>query len=432
MAASNPAAIEAEENLLGSILITPAHLTGVLAELGLSADHFYLDRHRLIFRALVSMYDTGKPIDEITAAAELERRGDLAQAGGRDRLTELTATVGAPSHAFHYAERILEKAEWRLRVEAANRILAAAANEDREELANAEELLNREVKRAGADFSPGQLADIGFALLEGGGAECFPWPLERLNDLTAGGIRRGEFVVIGGHSSHGKSVLADQLLEAGVRRGAKARLYINEMALEERVARMLNRRTGVPYSRIIRGKPKDGELSRLLAELGRGMPFGITYVPGWSAEEIGHHVRRSRWDIALVDILHEIDHEDESDLRRIVSTFARTAKQADCAMIATAHLSEARVKGIVRPRPTLGDLRGSGHIKNAADTVCFVYREQHPQTGELLDGASVYLSKVRNGRLGGLKCRFNGARLRFQLPDEAEVESPISVSAVGA
>lgn len=416
-----PTALASEEDLLGCFLVAPSYLNLVLAELHLAPEHFYRDRHRALFEALVSLHDRGKAIDEILVCAELLARKKLEIAGGQHYVSELAGKVTNIANAPSHAELIIEKAEWRGRLAAGQMIQKAAYEQDNDLLSEAEELLTRDVSHAQADFDPDQLADVAYNLMESGGVESFPWPLGRLNDLTSGGIRRGELVVVSGHTSHGKSVFVDQLLDAVARRGKKVRLYMNEMDLDQRVSRALCRSTGVPYGKIVQGKTSPDEKRKLVAALNRGFPWGITLIPGWTAEEVSHHIRRRRWDLVVVDHLHEFDYEGEEDIRRMISLFARTAKMANCAVVVGAQLNERRVTTNVLPRPTISDLKGSSQIKQASDTICFVYREQDAETAEPLEDAAVFLGKGRNQQVGGLKARFNPRHLRFEAVD---VEGP--------
>jgi replicative DNA helicase len=288
-------------------------------------------------------------------------------------------------------------------------------------------MLQADFTRQAADLEPADLYDLAHELLEHGGAEAFPWPFKRLNDLTAGGMRRGEFVVIGGHSSHGKSQFLDQTLAGLHKAGLRTRLYMNEMSAAQRVARMLTRKTGLPFAKIVRGEltPEQQVVANRALNDTDTFPFGITLAAGWSALDIAHHIRRNAYDVAAVDIMHLIEYEDERDLSAITATFARTAVQADCVVLSTAHLNEKRVTGVVRPRPTEGDLRGSGSIKNDADIVCFVHREQDEDTGDREPQGAIYFTKVRNGPTGGMEVYFNDQRLRFTpMVDGREAELP--------
>ena len=434
--AAVPGDVAVERQLLGALLVTDL-LERVLGETTIRPKMFvYEQSHGEVFAAMIAMHDAGRSFDPNSLTAELRERGTLEQAGGRDYLHRLAAEVEAPGNAVEYAKVIVREAEWRLRLEAHHRLGEAIAERDKDKVLQAEAMLARDLQHVDADFEPEQLRDIAFQLLEGNAAEAFPLPFERLNDLLGGGIRRGNLMVIGGHTSHGKSVLADEILEhvAKHKPGAKLRLYINEMAPEERVARTLNRATGAPYAGIMAGdfspyrraESYHASANRALQDnhYNRTFPFGITNAAGWSVQEIAHHIRRKRWDICVVDILHLIEHREERDLAEISSTLNRTAKLADCAIIATVHLNEKRVSEIVRPMPTIGDIRGSGSIKNDADVVCFVYRDQDAKTGDPQSTGLIYISKARGGKTGGMPAEFEDDFLRF-VPARRDDEPPL-------
>ena len=409
-----PHNLEMERQCLGAMMVSADRCRGVILEVGLRPEHFYLDRHQAICQAIYTVLDRDDPTsgpDELLVNAELREVGAEVEP---NYVSELCATVAAPGNLLHHAAAVLEEAEWRQRHSAIATLTKAVAERDRAKLVEVESALSEDLVHATADFSPGALQEMGRRLLTHGGAEAFAWPIKRLNDFTAGGIRRGEFVLIGGHSSHGKSMWLDQCLTSWAKTRS-VHLYMNEMAVEERVARMLSKRSGVRYSTIIAGKAGGDERDRIERVIGEAIPYGITSCAGWSAPEIAHHIRRNRYDIAAIDILHLIEHTEERDLAAISATFARAARQADCAIIATVHLNEKRVQTAVRPRPTLGDIRGSGSLKNDADTVCFVYRKQDEQGVPLADG-EIYLAKVRNGVVGAVEVRLMPESLSFERP----------------
>jgi replicative DNA helicase len=410
-----PCDLAAERGVLGALIAAPRHVPAVTAGAGLKAEFFYYESHGVLFAAICALYDADKTIDERTINAELRERGKLGHEVGEHLAAELYAESPAASTAPDLAAIVVREAEWRTRLAAGQQIQQAVAARDADLLVEAEAMLQTDLTHADADLETEDLYDLAHELLEHGGAEAFPWPFKRLNDLTAGGMRRGEFVVIGGHSSHGKSQFLDQTLTGLHKEGARVRLYMNEMSAAQRVARMLTRKTGIPFSKIVRGELSHEQqllANRALNEADT-FPFGITLAAGWSATDIAHHIRRNGYDVAAVDIMHLIQYEDERDLSAITATFARTAVQANCVVLSTAHLNEKRVVGVVRPRPTEGDLRGSGSIKNDADIVCFVHREQNPDTGDREPEGAIYFTKVRNGPTGGMEAYFKEDRLRF-------------------
>lgn len=391
---------EAEQNVLGAIFMWPGGLAGAL-ETGLLAEHFFHLPHRGAFEQMVSTDDAGKPID--TADFDVLLVG------------QAVSTVPAVSNLNHYARKVVEVALWRSRQHAGHEIVRASEIRDEEVFAQAEQSLLKGISRPDElTYTPDTLAD---AVLDhiSKPAETFKWPFTRFDDLTSGGMRRGEVTLLGGWTSHGKSVMLDQCLEYARAMGNKVHLYINEMTPKMRTFRWVARQTGIPLEFLLKGELYDAQTKKVLDVLAR-VPYPITDAAGWSAPQIARHMRRTRADVVGIDILHLIAHRDERDLAEISHCLNVAAKRADCHILATVHLNENRVMGQTRPNPTLGDIRGSGMLKNDADNVLFVFRQQDAETGYPQSEGEAYFSKVRSGRLGGIPLTFDGARMEFSEP----------------
>jgi replicative DNA helicase len=386
-----------EQQLLGALMVSgPQATQAVIIEVGLKPEHFYLDRHREICEAIYSVLDRDNPQsgpDELLVSAELSKVGSEVTA---DYVSELCATVNAPGNFLVHARRILDDAEWRRRGLAAGAITEAVEARDREKLTEAEAQLSEDLVHDRKASSPEELREMAIEILEGDGVECFPFPIAKLNELSAGGLRRGEHHVIGGHSTHGKSLWLDQLLAywAG---GFRVHLYMNEMDKRQRVMRLVTKGTKVKYSRLATGQVDAEEADAIRRSLGESICFGITDCTGWSAQEISTDIRRNRWDIAAVDMLHLIPHTKEPELAAISARLTEASRLADCLVVSTVHLNEARTMTAVKPVPTVGDIRGSGMIKNNADSVGFIYRDQDMVTGLPEWTGQILMSKVRNG-----------------------------------
>src|SRR3954453_5769653 len=103
-----PQNIEAEESVLGAMLVAEPSLTRVIDEVKLNAADFYLDRHRAIFEAAHDLYAASKPVDELSVGEALTQRNMIDQAGGKHYVSELAAKVPAAGNAKHYAEIVQE------------------------------------------------------------------------------------------------------------------------------------------------------------------------------------------------------------------------------------------------------------------------------------------------------------------------------------
>lgn len=391
---------DAERNVLGAIFLWPGGLAGAL-ETGLVAEHFFHLPHRAAFAQMVVTDDAGKPIDT----------SDFDEA----LVAEMVMNVPAVANVNRYAIKVVEAALWRSRQSAGSEIVQASEIRDENRFAAAEQSLLAGIARPDElTYTPDVLADAVYEHLSSP-AETFKWPFRRFDDLTSGGMRRGEVTLLGGWTSHGKSVLLDQCMEYARAMGNKVHLYINEMTPKMRTFRWVARQTGVPLEFLLKGELHDAQRKKVLDCLSR-VPYPITDAAGWSAPQIARHMRRTRSDVVGIDILHLIAHRDERDLAEISHCLNVAAKRADCHILATVHLNENRVMGQTRPLPSLGDIRGSGMLKNDADNVLFVFREQDADTGYPMHEGQAYFAKVRSGRLGGVALQFDGPRMEFYEP----------------
>ena len=404
----------AEEQLLGSLL-TLGQIGAVSAETHLAAEDFYRDANGTIYRAIQALAERGMGIDAVTVADELRLRGTLEEAGGASRLAELEVGTRAPGNAIHHAKIVSECSLWRRRLRASRDLQVAALGRDSAGYDQAMQALGEQATPPDAFYGADRQRDLVYELMEGRGKADFVWPFSKLNTLQSGGMRRGQLVIVSGYTNEGKSHFADQLLDTNRKHGARVCLYDNEMSPQERAARRVTRMTGIPYGRLLDGKLEEHQREKALGYLNQGEFWPIVDTAGWSAEEIASHIRHHRWDLAVVDILHNIPFADERELSASVASLKAAAKLAGCCIVLVCHVNRGGVERGKRRRPVRSDLRWSGDIENLADVVCFVYREQDETTLEATEDAWVYFDKCRGGRLGAEKARFNPLRLRFEL-----------------
>lgn len=396
---------EFAEQVIGTLLMWPNTVDRVLQQ-GLEGEHFRAPNLRGLYEAIVALHDEQTGIDPLT----------VAERAGQDYVFVDALTAHSETLTLDNAvAKIMEGALWRRRWHAAHEIVIAAESWNENVYAAAESKLNTGHRKDETTYVPDELADLVWTGLEAP-QETFQWPFQRLDELTMGGMRRGEVTLLGGWTSHGKSVLLDQILKLSALRGLNTHLFINEMTPRQRTARFVASDSMVPMGDIVRGSLDADQTKRVMQSLGR-IPFAITDCAGWNVQQICRAIRRMRPDVVGIDILHLIEHRDERDLAAISSAINACSKRAECHIVATVHLNENRVVGQTRPLPTLGDIRGSGMLKNDADNVLFVFREQDADTGYPQRKATAYLPKVRSGIPGGVELDFNGARMQFEIPE---------------
>ena len=221
------------------------------------------------------------------------------------------------------------------------------------------------------------------------------------------------------------SVLYDQILERLGEAGLRVHSYINEMSKRERMDRTVARLSGVPFEKVYTRRLDAKEEVAVRGCLTR-VQFGITECAGWTAPEIARHIRWNRWDVAGVDIVHEIAHREERDLAEIAQVLRAAAKQADCILVACVHLNDNRVTAPQRPIPVMRDVRGSGMLVRGADIVLLVHRDDDENGIPQPEGA-IFAAKIRNGQPAAMGVMFDPSRMRF-LP----VDRPASASSTGS
>lgn len=421
-----PHSLEGERALIGTVMLANNVLDQLLTEVRVRPEHFYNGRHRLIFQAMVEMFDEEMPIDHLTLVEYLQRTQRLTEAGGRSTVEQLCAEVPATASIRTYAENVVADADWRNTLSGAYELQQAALTRDQERRQKAEGILAAPVRADAHTYDGQALAESVHQHLMQEEVEVFPTPWAPINYKLNGGLRRGEVMLLGGWTSHGKSVAADQIIEHNHQRGARCRTYINEMTARQRALRSASRLSGVNFGRMLAGTLTTQERDRVVNHLPQVAKLPpITDAAGLSAEDIARSIRRARPDVALVDILHLIDYADESDLRRISRVFKTCAIQADCVIVATIHLNERRASNVsaVMPRPGMSDIKGSSSLKQDASVVAFVHRQQDPQTGEPLPEGELYLMKNRDGELGGVGVRLNPHRIRFETLASPDLEA---------
>jgi replicative DNA helicase len=376
---------------------------------GLRPAHFALPYTAAAFEAMVALSDRGCDIDPLSVAMELE--GDERVADPKALASHISMIPADAITPASYGERVKDLARRRQLKQAAELIDQAAETGDDTKLTEAESLLSSPEEQERSTWTGEQLASRYYDRLEEPAQETWSWPFSKLDRWTGGGLRRQQVVLLGGWTGVGKTVLFDQMMERLAEQGLRCHSYINEMSVDERMDRTMARLTGVPFSKIYARDLQPEQYAKVLTEL-QNVRVGMTECAGWSAPEIARHIRWNRWDVAGVDILHEIAHREERDLAEIAQVLRSTAKSVGCALICCVHLNDNRVSQAQRPVPVLRDVRGSGMLVRGADIVLFIHRQDDDDGVPGEDGL-LSAAKVRNGSPDVMRVRFDAARMRF-------------------
>ena len=415
-----PQNLEAEESVLGAMLLSPGAI-GAVSEV-LDASDFYRESHAKIYRAALALYAKGEPVDAITLVDELEERGELEDAGGRVRLHELAALVPATANAGHYARIVREMATLRGLISAGQKIAQLGWDRPGEtqmlvdraeqvvfelsqsrvstEFSHIEDLLKESFERITALYEAG--ADV----------TGVPSGFRELDRLTSG-FQPGNLVIVAARPSMGKSALGLCIAaNLALRHETPVALFTLEMSKSEVTQRLLCSEAKVESQRLRTGKLAQDDWPRLVAAGDKLMkaPIYVDDTGSITMMEIRSKARRLKTQepnlgLIIVDYLQLMTSGTTAENRvQEVSQISRNlkvlARDLDVPILAMSQLSRA-VEQRHDKRPILSDLRESGSIEQDADLVMFVYRDEYYNEETDQQGlAEIILSKHRNGPTG--------------------------------
>jgi len=267
-------------------------------------------------------------------------------------------------------------------------------------------------------FMQQRWADTIIKALEAKDSPATPTPFRDINEGLDGGLRPGEVCIVAGYTSHGKSIILDQFADAAAAAGKRVHIYMTEMTAVQRGIRLLARRTGVPMRDLKRRTYTTEQAKRILVAL-EHLPYGCSIVADWPVDRVVEHVREHKWDLAVVDLIHGFHYTDERDLSKTSSALVRAAKgwHPGTIVLAAAHLNDGQVRdqrSPKRPRPGLHSIKGTSSIKQDADVVMFVWR-QDDEDGTPTQEAELWIAKNRDGGFAHTDLTLNPERMEFVL-----------------
>ena len=434
-----PAALEAERSILGAILLDNM-LYDQAAEL--KPDDFSLDAHRRIFSRMRDLQETGRPVDMITLAEELDRRKEVEAVGGVAYLSSLIDGVPDRPSIEHYVRIVRNKSLLRGLINIAQLAIAEAIDHSDE----AEEVINRAEQgifqlsenRLGQGFTDiPSIVKNSFGSLDelyarGQEITGLATHYTQLDKMTSG-FQPSDLVIIAARPSMGKTALAMNIAEnAAILDGKVVGVFSLEMSKEALLMRMLASHAQVDSHKLrtgFLGKEDMQKLTHAMEGLMQARLF-IDDTPSISVTEMRSKSRRlkqqeGRLDVLIVDYLQlmaavPLGGKRFENRTQEVSAISRglkaIAKELKVPVVALSQLSRAPESRGGDHRPQLSDLRESGSIEQDADVVAFIFREEvYKKDDPDLEGiAEVIIAKQRNGPTGVIKLAFLHSSTRFE------------------
>ncbi len=418
-----PHSPDAEMSVVGAMLIEPDAVA--LAVENITTEDFYHENHRLVFDAMVSLFNQGKAVDVVMTGEELRGRNQLEVVGGIPYLMELASLVPTAAHVEHYARMVKESSLLRQIIAVSTRLVTEAYHGE----STPRDLLDRAQKDL---FSLAQGGHRDFVRLHQVLLDTFnrleqlyankgklvglPTGFPDLDRMTAG-LQKSDLIIVAARPSMGKTMLCLNLARhVALYDQVPVAIFSLEMSREQLALRLLSAEAELSGQRLRTGELDDdmwATLSNALGRLGEA-PIFIDDTPGVSALEVRAKARqlKAQFDIGLVIIDYmqlmagrraENRQQEISDISRSLKALAR---ELDVPVVALSQLSRA-VESRTDKRPMLSDLRESGAIEQDADIVAFLYREDYyTKESQNPDVTELIVAKQRNGPTGTVNLLF--------------------------
>jgi replicative DNA helicase len=436
-----PHSQEAEEALLGSLLIDPDALFEV--NNFLRPDAFYRTQNRWIYESILALSDRREPVDLITLTEELRRREQLEEVGGEAYVIGLINTVPTAINAPSYG-RLVEAAAIRRKLVSAASTIANLAYDEKEDINividRAEQtLFSISEERTTRDLVPirqiaAEYLDRIQELRERG--DEFVGIPTGFNDLDRllGGLNKSDLIIIAARPGMGKTSLQNAMaLTAATKYGKRVALFNLEMSGEQLVQRMIAAETRIDSQRLRRGQLAEQEMPIFMEAVGRlsETRIFIDDTPSITTNQLRTKCRRlyaeHGLDMVMIDYLQLMQAERPTNNRvQEISEISRglkgLARELNVPVVAAAQLSRA-VEQRQEKRPLLSDLRDSGSIEQDADIVMFIYRDEYynPDTTERPNIAELNIAKHRNGPTGTVDLYWHGKLATFRNLQRQEI-----------
>jgi replicative DNA helicase len=433
-----PSAIEAEESLIGAMLLSPEAVS--VAYETVQAEDFYRPLHGQIFASIIALANAGEPVDYVTVQAKLQERGAIAVELAL--LSSLQMNTPSAANAQHYAELVREKAQQRRLISVAGEIVddAYVATEDVVGLIDEAERKINAIGDAGRTDSVSPLQRL--LLSEADILEERGETRGRINGLETGyksldlilqGLQPSSMTIVGARPGTGKTAFAlGILIHVGAVVKRPALFFSLEMSRQELAERILASTARIDSSKLRTGDLSDADWNRAHEAFGylQSAKVFIDDNPALTVMDVRARARRIRQQngdlgVVIIDYLQLMSSRGRSENRQVeVSDMSRSlkilARELQCPVIALSQLSR-KLEDRADKRPMMSDLRESGSLEQDADVVLFIFRPE--QYGEVANDkkaeAEIIVGKNRNGPTRNAHLTWRGEFARFDNVAEA-------------
>ena len=438
-----PMSVEAEQALLGSLIINPESFDKVAGFI--TANDFYLEEHKHIYSALVKMYNQSKVIDAVTLVNTLVEEGDRDEAGGIQYISLIAESVPAVSNIRDYARIVKDKAILRKLIGICDDISTDAYDEGapvKTIVDSAEQKIfdishNNDTKdfRHIRDILQNVYQDIETLAETNGAVTGVKTGFSGLDRMLIQ-MGKGDLVIVGARPGMGKTSFAMNIATNVAKQKKAVAIFSLEMSGEQLVTRILSSEALVDSSKLRTGQLKTEDWDNIAGVISSlsGCDIYIDDTSAITSAEMKSKLRRiNNLGLVVIDYIGLMQSTSNTDNRaQQVGEISRNlkimAKDFGIPIVCCAQLNrgtESRAGDA--KKPTLADLRDSGSIEQDADIVLFLYRDEYYKdisgndnqgSGDSANTAEVIIAKNRHGSVGNVKMGWIGQFTKFRTLEE--------------
>lgn len=445
-----PNNLEAEEAVLGSILIDPSVVNDVM-EILRNGD-FYSKKHQAIFSVMERLYEKGDPIDILSVCEELKKNGQMKFVGSDLDVAKLAEAVPTSAHVMHYAKIVRDKSILRNLIEAGRNIVESAYGEkevddildeaERVVFDIAESRTTKTYEHIGAIMHQvfenlEELRTRSSNVLEPGAVVSgLPTGLKSLDRQTTG-FHKSDLVIVAARPSVGKTAFALTIARnMAVKFNLSVGLFSLEMSKEQLAQRLLCTESRVDLHKLRTGFLSNEEWERLT--VGASVLYKANLIvddePSLDPRTLRAKARRMKREynidaifidyLQLMHVRGGFSESRQQEISEISRSLKLLSRELNIVVVALSQLSRA-VEAREDKRPRLSDLRESGAIEQDADTVLFIYRDEYYKKSDRIHEpheAEIIIGKQRNGPIGTVILMFEPKTASFYEVEQVERE----------
>lgn len=445
-----PQSIASEQAVLGSIMLRKDAMHEV--EDMITPDSFYVEKHKMIFKAMLDLSSKNEPIDMLSLSTKLSEQKLLDNVGGNKYLAEIVNTVPSSTNVKHYADIVQKKYVLRSLIEAADFVSELAFEEGDDHMGEILDMAEKKIFSVVSSPKNQKFVNLKDELAEAyerleklheskGMLRGLPTGFKDLDTMLSG-LQNSDLIILAARPSMGKTTLALDISRlAAVTHDKSVLIFSLEMSSQQLVDRMLSAQSRVNAWNLRTGNlSSDREFSQLRDSLDKLAKAKI-YIDDQAGNSIvrmkslARRIKAEKGvDLIVVDYLQLMSTSKNYDsmvnqVTEISRSLKGLAKELNVPVLALSQLSRAVESRGGKPR--LSDLRDSGSIEQDADVVMFIHREDKGKDAmDKTNIAEILVEKHRNGPTGKVELYFDEKTTTFLNLEKSSISefSPSKIS----